>query len=123
MSRIFTDYYNKTAITLPDEFIDVKTGDSHMVSSKIRDQIEYHAKNNTLIHLVLSALNSYLHPRLHNGNLDEVLFELSEIKKMMQYGTSQTKYSPYVKQLGDLQKESKDLNLEDIEEVLDAFGG
>ncbi|SFB09403.1 MULTISPECIES: hypothetical protein [unclassified Bacillus (in: firmicutes)] len=123
MSRIFTDYHNKTAITLPDEFIDVKTGDTHIVSSKIQDQIEYHAKNNTLIHLVLSALNSYLHPRLPNGNLEEVLLELSEIKKMLQYGTSPKKHSPYVTQLGDLQKESKDLNLEDIEEVLNAFGG
>ena len=27
------------------QFIDVKTGESHMVSSKVQEQIEYHANN------------------------------------------------------------------------------
>ncbi|MDP4164310.1 MAG: hypothetical protein Q8898_14510 [Bacillota bacterium] len=81
MPRTFTDYLNKTAITLPDTFIDVRTGDSHIVSPKIQNQIEYHANNNTLIHLVLSALNSYLHPRSLKGDNEEILLELLEIKK------------------------------------------
>src|SRR4051812_27396739 len=84
MTKIYTDYVNKTAITIPDTFIDVKTGESHIVSSKIQDQIEYHAQNNTLIHLLFSALTTYLHPSTINGGTEEILFELSEIKKMMQ---------------------------------------
>ena len=44
MSKIYTDYINKTALTIPGNFIDVKTGESHIVSSKVQDQIEYHAQ-------------------------------------------------------------------------------
>ena len=87
MSKIYTDYVNKTAITVPETYIDVKTGESHIVSSKIQDQIEYHAQNSTLIHLLFSALTTYLHPRVINGGTEEVLFELSEIKKILQQGT------------------------------------
>ncbi|WML50091.1 hypothetical protein RCG23_09725 [Neobacillus sp. PS3-34] len=122
MSRTFTDYLNKTAITLPDTFIDVKTGDSHLVSSKIQDQIEYHANNNTLIHLVLSALNNYLHPRSFNGVNEEILFELSEIKNMIQTGTFIKNNSPFLPR-SNPQKGSAELDLKDLEEVLDAFGG
>ena len=87
MSKIYTDYDNKTAITVPETFIDVKTGESHTVSSKIQDQIEYHAQNSTLIHLLFSALTTYLHPRAINGGTEEILFELSEMKKILQQGT------------------------------------
>lgn len=123
MSRIYTDYLNKIAITLPETFIDVKTGDSYNVSTKIHDQIEYHANNNTLIHLVLSALNSYLHPRSQNGGNEEILFELLEIKKMMQQGNFIKNSSSFLIQGNAPKKASVDLDLKDVEEVLDAFGG
>ncbi len=87
MSKIYTDYVNKTAISVPETYIDVKTGESHTVSSKVQDQIEYHSQNSTLIHLLFSALTTYLHPRAINGGTEEILFELSEIKKILQQGT------------------------------------
>ena len=58
MSKIYTDYINRTALTVPDQFIDVKSGETILVSTEIFEQIEYHAENQTLIHLVLSALTS-----------------------------------------------------------------
>lgn len=122
MSKIYTDYINKTVLSIPDEFIDVKTGDSHLVSAKVKEQIEYHTNNNTLIHLVLSALNSYLHPSKLNGGMGEILFELTEIKKMVLQG-----YVPKSVQAGDpLNKDhiaSPDLNMKDLEDILEVFGG
>ena len=56
MSKIYTDYINKTAITVPETYIDVKTGESHTGTSKIEDQIEYHAQNSTLVHLLFPHL-------------------------------------------------------------------
>ncbi|MDP4171781.1 MAG: hypothetical protein Q8906_14310, partial [Bacillota bacterium] len=82
-----------------------------------------HANNNTLIHLVLSALNSYLHPRSLKGDNEEILFELLEIKKMMQHGTFIKNDSLFLSLANGPQKTSVDLDLNDLEEVLDAFGG
>ena len=122
MYRLYTDYINKTALTVPDEFIDVKTGESQMVSSKVREQIEYHADNQTLIHLVLSALNSYLHPKRINGDTREILNELSEIKQMLQNGYSTKNFlmSTFTTQppLNEL-----DLDMKDVEDLLEDFGG
>jgi hypothetical protein len=122
MYRLYTDYINKTALTVPDEFIDVKTGESHVVSSKVRDQIEYHSDNQTLIHLVLSALNSYLHPKRINGGTKEILMELSEIKQMLQMGY--TIKNPLIRtfpnhhQLDELKLDTKD-----VDDILEDFGG
>lgn len=122
MSKIYTDYINMTALTIPDKFIDVKTGDSHLVSAKIQEQIEYHTNNNTLIHLVLSALNSYLHPNQLNGGMGEILFELTEIKKMMLQGYNpksiQTDYHLDTNKIA-----STDLDMKDLEDILEIFGG
>ncbi|PAE26369.1 hypothetical protein CHI10_03430 [Bacillus sp. 7894-2] len=118
--RTYTDYANKTALTLPDHFIDVKTGNSIKVSQKIQEQVDYHSNNNTLIHLVLSALNSYLHPK--NTNSDIILAEINEIKKMMQSG-----YVP-VQKLAVKEKIlhasiPDEVDLKEVEDVLEAFGG
>ncbi|WP_433744451.1 hypothetical protein [Falsibacillus pallidus] len=122
MYRIYTDYINKTAITVPDEFIDVKTGESFPVSLKIRDQLEYHADNQTLIHLVLSALNSYLHPKRQDGSSKELLMELSEIKQMLQQGYFTS--SPVKnKTVHHSQREQSALDMKDIEDILEEFGG
>ena len=124
MSKIHTDYVNKIAITVPETFIDVKTGESHIVSTKIQDQIEYHAQNNTLIHLLFSALTTYLHPRTINGGTEEILFELSEMKKILQQGTYIQNHAYPFKSINQKPIESlKELDLKELEEVLDAFGG
>lgn len=123
MSGTYTDYLNKTILTLPEKFIDVKTGESHYVSLKIQEQVEYHTNNNTLIHLVLSALNSYLHPKLNNGGTEEILFELLELKNMMQKGYAPKNTFQVSSPTNHQHKAPIDLELKDLEDVLDAFGG
>lgn len=123
MAEIFTDYINKTILTLPDKFIDVKTGESHIVSQKMQEQIEYHTNNNTLIHLLLSALTNYLHPKLMHGGNEEILFELSEIKKMMQQGYAQKNNFQVSNPTLQRHHAPIDLEMSDIKDVLEAFGG
>jgi hypothetical protein len=122
MFRTYTDYVNKTAITIPDKFIDVKTGESIHVTARIQEQIEYHSNNQTLVHLILSALNSYLQPRSNGENSQNALIldEINEIKRLLQKG-----YIP----LGTASSESpvkrsaESLDLNEVEDVLEAFGG
>jgi hypothetical protein len=123
MSKIFTDYVNKTAITIPERFIDVKTAESHSVSQKVQDQIDYHTQNNTLIHLVMSALTDYLHPKKVKGGAEEILSELSEIKRMMQQMPTLKNSSPLFMHQHEPLKAPLDVDLKELEEVLDAFGG
>ena len=124
MSRIYTDYLNEPTLTIPDKFIDVKTGESIVITKTIHDQIKYHATNNTLKHLVFSALNHYLQPNSAiNSGSPEILLELLEIKKLLKQGSvlgakSQLNYNTTYKK-----NVSKDLNINDIDDVLDAFGG
>lgn len=125
MSETYTDYINKTAITLPDTYIDVKTGETFPVSPKIQEEIEYHAYNNTLIHLVLSALDQYLHPKkVKSGGSEEILFELLEIKKMLvNVSTIKDLSSLDLRPRNQQIKHSLELKMEDLNEVLEAFGG
>ncbi|MEC1892251.1 hypothetical protein ACOSZF_12040 [Cytobacillus firmus] len=118
--RTYTDYANKTALTIPDHFIDVKTGNSVKVSQKIQEQVDYHSNNNTLIHLVLSALNSYLHPK--NMNSDIILSEIHEIKKMMQSGYAAGQTPAYKETVFHGSKQDE-VDLKEVEDVLEAFGG
>ena len=124
MSKIHTDYVNKIAITVPEMYIDVKTGESHTVSTKVQNQIEYHAQNNTLNHLLFSALTTYLHPRTSGSKMEEILFELSQLKKMLQQGTyiQSPSYPSNTLQQKPIQP-SSELDLKELEDVLDAFGG
>jgi hypothetical protein len=122
LDKMYTDYFNKTVITLPDAFIDVKTGNTHPVSTKIQEQIEYHAKNSTLIHLLLSALNQYFQPKRGIGGMDEIFFELSELKRLIQNGNF-TKNNAQMVNVPINQNDVNALNLKELEEVLEAFGG
>lgn len=124
MSNTYTDYHNKIAITVPERYIDVKTGESYAVSPKIIEQIEYHAENSTLNHLVLSALHHYLSPKpVLNGGSAEILQQLADIKALLENGVYQIQ--PAAKPR--IQKEQTDaaklLNMKEIEDILDAFGG
>ena len=120
MFRTYTDYVNKTALTIPDKYIDVKTGETLQISTKVQEQIEYHSKNNTLIHLVLSSLQCYLHPKtINEGSNQTLLNELNEIKNMLQMG-----YTPVSnKHIAENHLKSRPIDLKEVEDVLDAFGG
>ncbi|MBT2690114.1 hypothetical protein J7I93_18255 [Bacillus sp. ISL-47] len=125
MSKTYTDYFNKTAITFTESFIDVKTGNSIPISPKVQEQIEYHSKNQTLNHLILSALHSYLHPRrAAAGSQDLILQEISELKKLIEGGS--ISINPAVKKpinTDPYQREKAALDLNEVEDVLEAFGG
>ncbi|KAA9025699.1 hypothetical protein [Niallia endozanthoxylica] len=127
MSKIHTDYVNKVAIMIPEKFIDVKSGESYAVSQKVQEQIEYHADNSTLVHLVMSALTSYLHPKKGSGGgNDEILYELSEIKKMLKEMPAGPLNKLNKQKVNQQQKPLKtdiDVDLKELEEILEAFGG
>ncbi|MGD6967547.1 hypothetical protein ACQCVP_14055 [Rossellomorea vietnamensis] len=120
MGETYTDYVNRVAITIPEKYIDIKTGDSHTVSKIIQEQIEYHAHNHTLAHLIFSALDQYFKPTSRNGTNAEILQELESIKTLLQQG--------YVPHTGNSsaptqQQKSKPLNMRDVNDILEAFGG
>jgi hypothetical protein len=122
MSKMYTDHMNQIAIAVPEQFIDVRTGESVMVSSKIQEQIDYHAYNGTLIHLVLSALNNYFHSKQTSGGSEEVLMELSEIKRMLQQGHFTR--DPHAEvPLNSSGQGPMDIDINEVEDILDVFGG
>lgn len=129
MSKIYTDYVNKVAITIPDKFIDVKTGESYSVPQKVQEQIEYHAENSTLVHLVMSALTNYLYPQKVGGSTggnDEILNELSEIKRMLEEMPAFPMNNANQLKVIERQKPLKadiHVDLKELEEILEAFGG
>ena len=125
MSKTYTDYINKTALTIPEKFIDVRTGNSHEVSPKIQEQIDYHSKNNTLMHLVFSALNNYLHPKMIKGNrgTDELLVEILAIKSLVEQGYVPQTNVQITSPMNDLKTVSQDLDMKEVEDVLEFFGG
>jgi hypothetical protein len=121
MSKMYTDYINRTALTVPDQFIDVKSGETILVSSEIFEQIQYHSENQTLIHLVLSALHQYFQPNSTNKNSKEILLELAEIKKMLQGYPSISARTRLPVQ--SVPQEIDDLNMKEVEDILEVFGG
>ena len=124
VSRMYTDYLKEIKLTIPDKFIDVKTGESYDISKTVHDEIEYHATNNTLIHLVFSALQSYLQPHSDsNVNLNKIMFELLELKKLLQQGTLIKADSNLVQKSSQNNNHMNKLNLDEIADVLDAYGG
>ena len=124
MSNIYTDYLNKIAITVPERYIDVKTGESYIVSPKITEQIEYHADNSTLVHLVLSALHHYLTPKpVLNGGSAEILQELADIKSILAHGGFQIQSSSQPTTTIGESEAVKLLNMREVEDILEAFGG
>lgn len=124
MSKIYTDYTNKTAITIPDNFIEVKTGDTLKVSDPVQKHIEYHTANNTLSHLLFSALNHYLHSEpKQNEETSEILQELTDIKRMIRNGYFFLKEKEYDDTSTHRLKAADELNMKEIEDLLEAFGG
>ena len=104
-----------------DIFIDVKSGETISVSTEIFEQIEYHSENQTLIHLVLSALHQYLQPNQTNRNSNEIFLELAEIKKMLQGYPSITARTRLPVQ--SVSEEIDDLDMKEVEDILEVFGG
>lgn len=122
MSNLYRDYINRTALTVPSQFIDVKRGETITVSTEVLEQIEYHAENETLIHLVLSALTEYLRPKRKNEQHTDILSELTEIKKMLlhEYQLRPARYSKPKKQEQFI---STDIDIKEVEDILEVFGG
>ncbi|MBS8264402.1 hypothetical protein DYI25_08140 [Mesobacillus boroniphilus] len=124
MSNTYTDYVNKIAITVPERYIDVKTGESYSVSPKIVDQIEYHADNSSLSHLVLSALHHYLNPKpVLSGGSAEILQQLADIRAMLENGTFHIQPLVKEKTIKEQTDAAKLLNMKEVEDILEAFGG
>ncbi|MCA1010977.1 hypothetical protein [Halobacillus halophilus] len=123
MSRIYRDYFNQTVLTIPDSFIDVKTGETRLVSPSIIEQLEYHSRNNTLQHFIISALTSYLSATPgHQGPGDEVLQELLEIKRMLRAGNSGNPNTG-MNSARDTRFSAGEVGSKEIEDILEAFGG
>ncbi|CAM4000313.1 hypothetical protein [Mesobacillus thioparans] len=124
MSNTYTDYVNKVAITVPDRYIDVKTGESYSISPKVVEQIEYHAKNSSLSHLVLSALHHYLAPKpLLNGGSAEILQQLADIRSLLENGSFSMQPSIKTRAAKEQTDAAKLLDMKEVEDILDAFGG
>ncbi|WP_417897219.1 hypothetical protein ABN702_12695 [Bacillus haimaensis] len=125
MTKTYTDYVNRIALSVPDQFIDVKTGNLLEVSNKIHEQLDYHASNSTLADLLLSALYEYLNPRsmaLKKGANQEILQELSAIKKMIESGYT----PPPIKSFPIKNRRSLNngtIDIKEVDDILDAFGG
>ena len=121
MSKLYTDYINRTALTVPSHFIDVKSGETRKVSTEIFEQIEYHTENQTLIHFVLSALTEYFHPMKEKGPNETILLELVEIKQMLQGHEIKPARinNPNKKE----RSKSMDLDIKEVEDILEVFGG
>ncbi|BAU27854.1 hypothetical protein DFP93_10916 [Aneurinibacillus soli] len=117
MTRLYSE-----SVSIPREYIDVKTGIEHPVSPKVQEQIDYHSRNRTLTHLILSALHEYLEPKLSKGSYDEIMQELLEIKKIMNQGISINSF-PNTYRTPNPSSPVTSLDPKDIEELLDAFGG
>ena len=114
------------ALTVPDEYIDTKTGNTHKISSKVEEQIEFHAQNGSLHHFIFSALHDYVSGR-RTGNSNQpshssfILEELAEIKRMLENGS----FLPTDQRISTPLKPKKatSLSLEEVHDILDSFGG
>lgn len=124
MSNTYTDYVNKVAITVPDRYIDVKTGESYSISPKVVEQIEYHAENSSLSHLVLAALHHYLTPKpVLNGGSAEILQQLADIRSLLENGSFFMQPSVKTRAAKEQTDAAKLLDMKEVEDILDAFGG
>ncbi|WP_370222600.1 hypothetical protein [Cytobacillus sp.] len=123
MSKTYTDYLNKTAITISESFIDVKTGNNISVSAKVEEQIKYHAANQTLMHLLLSALHNYLHPKAAGSSSEVILAEIAELKRLIEGGSITLNIKEKQGYPLNNQTEKADLDFNEVVNVLEAFGG
>ncbi|QHE52625.1 hypothetical protein [Pontibacillus sp. HMF3514] len=125
MAKNYIDYTNKTVLSIPDHFINVKTGETQQVSKQVENQIRYHTNNNTLSHLIFTALNQYVqHNQFptsnHSQGSNDILNELLEIKKLLRQGnfnsnSNQNNTTHHIN--------NEDFALKELEDVLEAFSG
>ncbi|KAF0817874.1 MULTISPECIES: hypothetical protein [unclassified Cytobacillus] len=123
MSKTYTDSLNKTAITISESFIDVKTGNTITVSPKVVEQIKYHSANQTLMHLLLSALHNYLHPKSAGSSSEVILAEIAELKRLIEGGSITLNRKENQEYTVKNQTDDADLDLKEVVNVLEAFGG
>jgi len=122
MTKNYIDYTNKVMVSIPDQFINVHTGETDRVSKAIEDQINYHTKNNTLSHLLFTALSYYVqnnHKPTTNNSSNHILTELHEIKTMLREGH----FDSSKIQKKHLSSQGDALDMKELEDVLEAFGG
>jgi hypothetical protein len=122
MPKTYKDYFHQNVLTIPDTFIDVRTGDHQNISTKILEEVEYHSENNTLNHLIFSALHDYFHKASTPQQVpSDVLTELFEIKRMLHSGKEiqSGSHPSAIKKSPPLQGR----NMKEIADVLEAFGG
>jgi len=123
MSWKYSDYLNETVLSIPDKFINVKTGESQYIIQRVHEQLAYHSQNNTLIYLILSALDDYLQPQTsRDAGAEKILTELVEIKKLI-LNRSTTNHSIINTNSISKPPRQSNLRLQDIEELIEAFGG
>ncbi|MCA1059064.1 hypothetical protein LCL96_08960 [Rossellomorea aquimaris] len=128
MSKKYSDYFQDTILTIPEHFINVKTGEEEAITSKIQEQIAYHSRNNTLMHLVFSALHDYLHHskpvQLNMTPDDTILEELLDLKRLLlQNGYNSPKSLPEGTIVSRKEQEHSPVGLKEIDDLLEAFGG
>ncbi|KML36137.1 MULTISPECIES: hypothetical protein [Cytobacillus] len=122
MSKTYTDYVNKTALTIEESYIDVKTGNQIQITPRVQEQLEYHTENQTLNHLILSALHQYFHPKSVSGNNEQILSEIADIKKLL-LERNVAVNTAAKRKFHTSQDEDLDLDLNEVVDVLEAFGG
>lgn len=120
VSKTYTDFINKIALTIPEQFIDVKTGISYQVSEKMQEQIEYHTSNSTLNDLVFSALHDYMKSKSTNISTNLILKELSTLQKLIEQGNFSGNHSTKGQYAT---RNNNSLDIDEVEDVLEAFGG
>ena len=128
MSKKYADYFQDTILTIPESFVNVKTGETKNITSKVQEQVAYHAKNNTLNHLVFSALHDYLHhskPVQVNRQSDHaILEELLELKRLLlQNGNDSSNSLKECTIDSRNEHDHTSVRWKEIDDLLEAFGG
>ncbi|MEI2663784.1 hypothetical protein [Rossellomorea sp. LJF3] len=128
MPEKYADYFQDTILTIPDSFVNVKTGETKAITSKIKEQVAYHAKNNTLNHLVFSALHDYLHHakpvQVTVQSEHAILEELVELKRLLlQHGNDSSKTLNEYNIKSPKEQNHASVGMKEIDDLLEAFGG
>ena len=100
-----------------------KLGSHTTITQEIKEQLAYHTENNTLVHLIFSAFDAYFTShKSHSPHT--ILQELAEIKKMIAHKEFPVPVLPaHEKTLSHSPSKSTSLNMQEVEDVLEAFSG
>ncbi|MCR8848748.1 hypothetical protein NQ095_10050 [Rossellomorea sp. SC111] len=128
MSKKYADYFQDTILTIPESFVNVKTGETKAITSKVQEQVAYHAKNNTLNHLVFSALHDYLHHskpvQVNRQSESAILDELLELKRLLlPNGNDSSKSLNECTIKSPKELDHTSVGMKEIDDLLEAFGG